>query len=301
MVLINKSKILIILLINLISIIYSCDDQKINPATYELYISISSDKYPSISPDGTQLAYYHQCLDYKQSAACPTGLYIQDIDGTNKRLLIEGGNIIPDWSPDGKWIVYTSNGVLQVINIAGDSLRTFEGINGVPLSFPDWSSNGKMILMSSSYVVGGGVFITTPLLENARQLFDQYLFSGFAARWSHDMDKIIYNKVSHDWPGGEIFIIDILGFNDLRITNDKADDRHPVLSNTSDMIAWSMNVRITVMRIDGTGKRILDFGQNPSWSPYSDYIVYSNANQDFTKEVLWKINIDGSGKTQLTY
>jgi Tol biopolymer transport system component len=290
-----------ILLLSVIAcVMQSCEDNDIDPASYEKYISISADQYPAISPDGTRVAYYHRCLEYPESVDYPTGLYVMDIDGSNRKLLAAGNNFTPSWSPDGQWLAYTAEGTIKIINLEGSVIRTFGGINNVPLFFPDWSSDGKMILMSSP-LVGGGVFISDTMLESVRQLFDQASFSGYVARWNHRMDKIIYQKYSHDWHGGEICIIDTIGINDLRITNDNVDDRYPVLSNTSDMIAWSSRVRITVMKIDGTGRKTLDYGQYPSWSPGSDFVVYSNANSDFTKEVLWQINIDGSGKTQLTF
>jgi Tol biopolymer transport system component len=56
-----------------------------------------------------------------------------------------------------------------------------------------------------------------------------------------------------------------------------------------------------VMNIDGTNQKTPGYGQYPSWSPNSDYIVYSFANSDYTKEIIWKINIDGSNRTQLTF
>lgn len=284
-------------------LLISCKPSKDSrdPRNYELYISKSSDKYPAISPDGSSIAYYHQNLEEVSPIDYPTGLFVIDADGNNRRLLIKGDNYSPSWSPEGKWLVFTSNGVIKIINLDGNILRTFDGVNEVPLFFPDWSSDGNMILMSSPYVVGGGVYISTPLLEKARQLFDSQVYSGFGARWSHNMDKIIYEKVSHDWAGGEIFILDTLGLNDSRVTNDNIDDRYPVLSNTNEMIAWSRDVQITIMKTDGTARKRLDYGQNPSWGPNSDFLVYSYANQDFTKEVLWKIKIDGSNKVQLTY
>ena len=282
-------------------IVQSCEDNNIDPASYEKYISISADQYPAVSPDGTRIAYHHRCLEYPEPVDYPTGLYVIDIDGSNKKLLAAGNNFTPSWSPDGQWLAFTAEGAIKIINLEGSVLRTFGGINNVPLFFPDWSSDGKMILMSSPYVVGGGVFISTPFWGDVRQLFDSQTYSGFSAKWTRNMDKIIYEKVSHDWHGGEIVIIDTLGINELRITNDNVDDRYPVLSNTFDMIVWSSRVKITVMKIDGTGRKTLDYGQYPSWSPESDFIVYSNANNDFTKEVLWRINIDGSDKTQLTF
>lgn len=294
---------LILLQVSILSFITSCkpeDDIK-NPANYELYISISADKTPAVSPDGNLIAYYHSSLEVPEPENYPTGLYIMRFDGTERKLVVRGMNYSPSWSPDGQWLVFTSNGTLQIINLQGDSTRVFQGVNNVPLSFPDWSQDGRSILFNSSYVNGGGVFICDPLFLTVRQIFNQYQFSGFSARWSSNGDKIIYQKVSHTWEGGEIFIIDTLGKEDNRITNDNMDDREPTISPNGGMIACSKNVCIYVMNSDGTNQHKLDYGQHPNWSLDSKSIYYSNANQDFTKEVLWKIDINGKNKVQLTY
>ena len=287
----------------LLLLMISCnpEDGLKNPADYELYISISADKNPAISPDGSLIAYFHWSLIVPEPDDYPTGLYVMRMDGTERRLLLRGRHYSPSWSPDGQWLVFTSDGILRIINLQGDSIRTFQGINNVPLFFPNWASNGKSIIFSSPFVNGGGFFVCDPLFINVKRIFDSNFISGFSPKWSSSCDKIIYQKVSHDWEGGEIFIIDTLGLHDNRITNDNMDDREPSLSPDDYYIACSKNVRIYVMNSDGTNQHKLDYGQYPTWSPNSKYIIYSNANNDFTKEVLWKIDINGNNKIQLTF
>jgi Tol biopolymer transport system component len=121
------------------------------------------------------------------------------------------------------------------------------------------------------------------------------------ASWAPDRLGIVYQKYIETWESVEICIIDTALTSEIRLTNDHKDDRYPQWSPDGKMIAWSSNVRIMVMNIDGIDKKVLDYGQYPSWSPGSDYIIYSNANQDVTKEVIWRIDIDGNNKTQLTF
>jgi hypothetical protein len=49
----------ILMLVFILSLIVSCkpEDNIKNPANYELYISISADKTPAVSPDGNLIAY----------------------------------------------------------------------------------------------------------------------------------------------------------------------------------------------------------------------------------------------------
>jgi len=298
-----KTTFLIMTFICLLFLMDSCNPEEglNNPTDYELDISISAVKYPAISPDGNLIAYYHQSLESPEPESYPSGLYLMDIVGSNRKMLLRGNHWSPSWSPDGQWLVFISGGALQIINLEVDSIRKFQGINNVPLSFPDWSKDGKSILFNSSYVNDGGVFICNPAFNNVRQLLNQIQFSGFSAKLIHNSEKIIYEKVSHSWEGGEIFIIDTLGQTDNRITNDNLDDREPTLSPNGNLIACSKNVLIYVMNSDGLNQLKLDYGQHPTWSRNGQSIVYSNANQDFTKEVLWQIDIKGKNKVQLTF
>ena len=97
------------------------------------------------------------------------------------------------------------------------------------------------------------------------------------ASWSPDRSKIVYEKRNRSLESVEIFIIDTALISEQQLTHDKNDDRNAKWSPNGELIAWSRMVKITVMNIDGTGRKTLDYGQYPSWSPGSDFLVYSNA------------------------
>lgn len=294
---------LILLQVSILSFITSCkpeDDIK-NPANYELYISISADKTPAVSPDGNLIAYYHSSLEVPEPENYPTGLYIMRFDGTERKLVVRGMNYSPSWSPDGNWLVFSSDGILKITNIIGDSLRSFQGLNNLPLHSPDWSKDGKDILFSSPLTLEGGVFSMSPDFSHLRQILNPIENNGMYARWSPNKSKIVYTKGNQSWKSTEIFTFDTLLKTEVRLTNNDRDDRDPSWSQKGDFISWSSNVEIYWMNNDGSFQRKLDYGQYPTWTPDGQFIVYSNANQDFTKEVLWKIDINGKNKVQLTY
>ncbi|MDP2424615.1 MAG: hypothetical protein U1C46_02315 [Bacteroidales bacterium] len=272
-----------------------------NPADYELYISISADQNPSVSPDGSLIAYFHWCLMFPEPEDYPTGLYVMKMDGTERRLLLRGRHFSPSWSPDGQWLVFTSDGLLQIINLQGDIIRTFQGENSLPLHTPDWSKDGKEILFNSPLTIKGGVFAMTPDFSHVRQILHPIENNGMHARWSPDRSKIVFSKGNQAWESIEIFTIDTSLTSEVRLTNDGRDDRSPSWSPTGDFITWSSNVEIFRMSTNGSNRRRLDYGQFPSWLPDGKFIVYSNANYDYTKEVLWKIDINGNNKVQLTF
>jgi Tol biopolymer transport system component len=270
-----------------------------NPSEYELDISISADKYAAVSHDGNLIAYFHESFEYPEPIDYPTGLYIMNSDVTNRRIILKGQHFDPNWSPDNQWLVFTSEGTLQIINLAGDSIRTHPGINNVPLFYPDWSPDGKLILFSSPYVDGGGGFMCSPDFSLTKQIYTHYILSAYPIKWFSSSEYIgsLHFRESPE----EIFIVDTSLTNLKRLTFNSKSDRDPAASPSHEYIVWSSNVRIFIMNRNGSYQKMLDYGQYPSWSPGSDYIIYSNANQDVTKEVIWKIDINGNNKTQLTF
>ena len=275
------------------------EDDMNNPVDYINSLEISADQYPAVSPDGSTVAYYHKNIDYQETNKYPTGLYVMDTNGNNRRLLLKGDHWNPSWAPDGNRIVFTSRGTLQIYNLKKDSIRTFQGVNDVPLFHPDWSWDGRWIVFSSPLVEGGGFFKCDPTFITVYKLFNLHEFSGKDPNWAPACNKILYSKY---YKGNEeLFVIDTSGANDTRLTNNDRTDRYSRWSPDGSLIAWSSSIRIYVMNSDGSNSQKLDYGRFPCWLPNSKAIIYSNANQDFTKEVLYKIDIDGSNKIQLTY
>lgn len=297
-----KFKIIIICFILLFS---SCgpDESVKNPKDYLLHISISTDINAAISPDGSYLAYYHKSLENPEPEDYPSGLYITDLMTGTRKLLFKGENCDPSWSDDGRYIAFTSQGSLNIITASGDSIRKFTGLSGLNLVTPDWSNDGKAILVSAPLTLEGGVYSITPDFVLIKQILNPLTNNGMNASWSPDRSKIVYSKTNIEQSSSapDIYIIDTLLTNETRLTNNDEDDRYPVWSNNGQLIAWESETEIFITYINSVTPKKLDYGRFPEWSTSSKQIIYSNVNIDYTKEVIYIIDIDGNNKTQLTF
>jgi len=124
-------------------ILFSCNT--VEPPILPEYDSI--DESPAWSPDGKWIAYHH--FNYNpEDNLYPTGLYIIDTSGNNRRLVMAGPAYNPDWSPDGKKIVFNS-GDIFTITPDGDDLTRITDIGSA--FFPSWSPDGKKIAFDTPY------------------------------------------------------------------------------------------------------------------------------------------------------
>ena len=70
-------------------------------------------------------------------------IYVMDADGSNLHRLSRtgAGENCPDWSPDGKWIVFASwqggDGEITIMDANGDNLRALTK-NRFEDEFPAW-------------------------------------------------------------------------------------------------------------------------------------------------------------------
>ncbi|MEO0563640.1 MAG: PKD domain-containing protein, partial [Chloroflexota bacterium] len=103
----------------------------------------------------------------------------------------------------------------------------------------------------------------------------------------------------------EVYVMNADGTNQVRITNNGAQDSQPDWSG-NDELAFVRDGSIHVASSDGSNERVLSAdggttplaGNFPRWSPDSSRILFTS-EQDGNSEV-YVINADGSGQTRLT-
>jgi Tol biopolymer transport system component len=164
-------------------------------------------------------------------------------------------------------------------------------------------TDGKHIFFDNPFPSeGGGIFQTTSDFSNSKILFGLSPLGriGRDSDLSPDESQFVFLKAGPEESIGEIYKIDTLGKTEVRLTQNARYDRSPTWSPDGSRIAWSSAIRLSIMNADGSDPQEIGCGNTPSWS-INNEIVFSHANADYNKEVLYTITPDGSKRKQITF
>ncbi len=211
----------------------------------------ASEIQPAFSPAGDKIAY-------ASNRNGSWDIWVVGLDGSTPTRMTSGvGNDIhPSWSPDGKEIVYCSFGPrtkqweLWTVQVENPSVKKWIGYG----LFPNWSPNpkvNKIVFQRARYrgsrwfsiwtvdIVDGEAKYETEIISNVN-------YACITPAWSADasmiayctVGKSLYDTTSSDDPstlvpdaaGEDIWVIDISGRNNHRVTGSDAADFTPTWS-----------------------------------------------------------------------
>ena len=212
-------------------------------------------------------------------------LVVGDVDGGPARLVHESTASAleaPNWSPDGRWLVYNHDGLLY--RIAADGSGPPEPIDtgGITDANNDHvlSPDGATIYLSA----GDGHIHAVPFTGGAaRRVTNEHVpgpFRHFLHGVSPDGSTLAYVGVEpfggDEWGYRNIFTIPAAGGADVRLTDSPAPADGPEYSPDGEWIYFNSehgastpgHAQIFRMRPDGSGLEQLTFDERVNWFPH---------------------------------
>ncbi|MBT5471235.1 MAG: Tol-Pal system beta propeller repeat protein TolB [Nitrospina sp.] len=215
-------------------------------------------------------------------------VYVVDFDGYNLRKLTRDKtvNLSPAWSPDGKWIVYTSyaahNPDLIMIDTSGEKRQTLHRLPGLNAA-PAWSPDMQKIAMVLSRDQNSEIY----LLQKNRKLkrLTRHFNIDTSPTWSPDGKKIAFTSDRSGTGSPQIYIMDSEKGDSGKVTRisfGSSYNDNPSWSPNGDKIAYTARqgrkFQISVYDFNTHKSTVVTTGlgsaEQPSWSPDGRFLVY---------------------------
>ncbi len=238
-------------------------------------------------------------------------LFIMDYDGHSSKQITSDGflNITPQWSPDRKYLVFTSyqSRTRQNIEIADlatgkrSPLVSLSGLNITPAPSPD----GTKLAFATSQD-GNSEIYTMDMQTKALQRLTVHSAGDLSPSWSPTGKELAFTS---DRGGGpQIYVMSADGSNVRRLTFDGDYNAAPAWSPKGTWIAYvcrseQRQYKICLISPDGEKRAQITSGQSiddsPSWSPDGRHLAFSSTAGGKTH--VYMVNSDGKELEQLTF
>ncbi|HCT64550.1 MAG TPA: hypothetical protein DIC60_04690 [Lachnospiraceae bacterium] len=208
--------------------------------------------YPSISPDGTKVAF-------ERKNGKTFEVYIVGINGKGEKKLAEGH--APTWATDGSRIwfyVKSSKNISNVLNSImtdGADLK-IESTTSDSYFMARFAPDGSKIAMSKYSVEGWGIYTVRPDLTNRKTLVNSKQKED-EPTWSPDSTKVAFTGWKDS--NADIFVVDS-NKNLLNLTNTPAEEYSPTWTKDGKIIYTkneAVGPSLYIMDADGLNQKLL--------------------------------------------
>ena len=232
---------------------------------------------------------------------------LMDYDGHNVQRLTKNGsiNLDPDFSPDGRELIYTSykrrNPDLYRRELFSGTEARISARPGINITGA-WSPDGGKIALAMSKDGNSEIYTISKDGKQLARLTNNSAIEVSPA-WSPDGSRIAF--VSDRLGKPQVFVMNTDGSNVRRLTTSGAYNVSPRWSPKGDRIAYcrqtSAGFQIFVINADGSNdSQLTTDGSNehPRWSPDGRFITFSSTRSG--KEAIYVMRSDGSGQTRVS-
>jgi dipeptidyl aminopeptidase/acylaminoacyl peptidase len=230
-----------------------------------------SDRYPSWSPDGSQITFRsdRDGGDYE--------IFVMNADGSNQRNLTNNSDAdsYPAWSPDGSAIAFGSDRdgdwEVYVMNANGSNVRRLTYDSALD-SRPAWSPDSAQIAFVAERDGDKEIYVMNADGSNQRRLTNNSGDDSWPV-WSPDGAEIAF---SSDRDGAnEVYIMSATGSNVRRLTRDGADYYKPTWSPDGAQIAFGSDRGgdFDIYVINVTGSNVRQLTTDAASDRYPDWLI----------------------------
>ena len=244
------------------------------------------------SPDGSKILFQHS--DLSGDIPKPQQLWVVDLESGERSVVFDGPSLNADWSPDGRWITFHSNGVPADIfkyDLENNQLVILTGNEPNDLRhkiIARWSPDSSEILFTvGSSDENRGVFVMDPDGKDARMIIQ----FGVGANWFPDGERIVYVNWDTEQARGrqrQLFTANSDGSNPQKLTDLDDSDfvSSPAVSANGQKIAFlhkepEETTNVYIMDGDGSDiERVTRLGfraiaSNVRWHPSENKILFT--------------------------
>ncbi|MDD2898693.1 MAG: Tol-Pal system beta propeller repeat protein TolB [Desulfuromonadaceae bacterium] len=234
-------------------------------------------------------------------------IFIMDWDGNNPLPLTKNGsiNLNPDFSPDGREILFTSykrgNPDLYRRSLSNPTEILLSNRKGLNIT-GKWSPNGTKIALALSKDGDAEIYLLEKDGSHPTRLTINPALD-LSPAWSPDGTQIAF--VSDRLGKPQIFVMNSDGSNVRRVTTDGSYNVNPRWSPKGDKIVYSRMTNggfdIFTIAPDGSQDTQLTSGgsnENPTWSADSRFICFSSKRS--SGNGVYVMRADGSGQTKVS-
>jgi Tol biopolymer transport system component len=184
----------------------------------------------------------------------------------------------PDWSPDGRWLVYSRyrqdhrSAIFKIRANGTESQRLLdcpsEGEGCETQYLPSWSPNGRRIAFTAERdpVVNSELFVMRADGTDVEQVTSAARrFDSFGPQWAPGGGRLVFERFDEVRQLSAVFTVRLNGTDERRLT------------------PWGM-----------------DAGEPTDWSPDGHWIVLLNHSWSFTPSTVWLVHPNGTGLHEIT-
>ena len=237
-------------------------------------------------------------------------LFVMDYDGYDARQLTADGflNLMPQWSPDRRFLVFTAyrdrnTQTIDMIELATGKRWTLISLGGLNIT-PALSPDGNFLAFASSHE-GNSELYRLDTRTKAIQRLTVNPSGDLSPSWSPNGRELVF--VSDRGGGPQLFLIGSDGTNVRRLTFEGDYNAAPAWSPRGNWIAYvcrtQKEYKICLISPDGQKRMQLTTGpgidDSPSWSPDGRHLVFSSMAEG--KSHIYMIDADGKDLERLTF